>query len=43
MVGLVSETARATQWTCAAASIVAADRILILFMIPKTADMLKRG
>jgi hypothetical protein len=27
MVGRVSETARATQWTCAAACTLAADRI----------------
>jgi hypothetical protein len=36
MVGRVSETARATQWACAAASAVAADRILMLLMILKS-------
>jgi hypothetical protein len=35
MVGRVRETARATQWACAAASTVAADRILLLLMILK--------
>jgi hypothetical protein len=35
MVGLVSETAHATQWACAAASTVAADRIPMLLMILK--------
>jgi hypothetical protein len=35
MVGRVSETARATQWACAVASTVAADRILILLMTLK--------
>jgi hypothetical protein len=35
MVGRVSETARATQWACAAASTVAADRILMLLMVLK--------
>jgi hypothetical protein len=43
MVGRVSEIARATQWACAAASTVATDRILMLLMILKTADMRKRG
>jgi hypothetical protein len=33
MLGRVSETASATQWACAAASAMAADRILILLMI----------
>jgi hypothetical protein len=37
MTGRASETARVTQWTCAAASTVAADRILMLLMT------LKRG
>jgi hypothetical protein len=32
MVGRISETARATQWACAAASTVAADRILMLLI-----------
>jgi hypothetical protein len=35
MVGRISETALATQWACAAASAVAADRILMLVMILK--------
>jgi hypothetical protein len=35
MVGRVSETARATQWDFAAASTVAADRIVMLLMILK--------
>jgi hypothetical protein len=33
--GGVSETARATRWACAAASTVAADRILMLLMTLK--------
>jgi hypothetical protein len=40
MVGRVSETARATQWACAAAYTVAVDRILMLLMIiKKNADI----
>jgi hypothetical protein len=35
MLGRVSETARATQCACPAASIVAADRILMFLMILK--------
>jgi hypothetical protein len=35
MVVRVSETARATQWPCAAASTVAADRILMVLVILK--------
>jgi hypothetical protein len=35
MMGRVSETARAVLWACAAASTVAADRILMLLMILK--------
>jgi hypothetical protein len=35
MVGRVSEAARATQWVCAAASTVAADKILMLLVILK--------
>jgi hypothetical protein len=35
MVGRVSETARATQWACAAASTVAAEGILMLLMTLK--------
>jgi predicted type IV restriction endonuclease len=35
MVGRVSETARATQQACAAASTMAADRILMLLMLLK--------
>jgi hypothetical protein len=32
MVGRVSETARATQWACAAASTMTTDRIMMLRM-----------
>jgi hypothetical protein len=35
MVGRVSETARATQWACATASTVAADRIWMLLVTLK--------
>jgi hypothetical protein len=35
MVGQVSETARATQWACAAASVLAADSILMFLKILK--------
>jgi hypothetical protein len=35
MVEQVSETARASDWVCTAASAMAADRILRLFMILK--------